>query len=93
MILDAFQIQPNECVDNEILSKQYNREVNMLEHNRRTDDERLTLIEHKIDKLSNDVEDLVAAWKAANFVVGFIKWVGGLSTALVAIYTLIKLKG
>ena len=60
---------------------------------RRKDDERLTLIEHKLDKLSNDVEDLVAAWKAANFVVGFIKWVGGLSTALGAIYTLIKLKG
>jgi len=65
----------------------------MIEQNRRSDDERLSLIEHKLDKLSNDVEDLVAAWKAANFVVGFIKWVGGLSTALVAIYTLIKLKG
>jgi len=65
----------------------------MIEHNQRREDERLTLIEHKLDKLSNDVEDLVAAWKAANFVVGFIKWVGGLSTALVAIYTLIKLKG
>ena len=65
----------------------------MLEHNRRTDDERLSLIEHKLDKLSNDVEDLVAAWKAANLVVGFIKWAGGLSTALIAIYTLMKLKG
>ena len=65
----------------------------MIEHNQRREDERLILIEHKLDKLSNDVEDLVAAWKAANFVVGFIKWVGGLSTALVAIYTLIKLKG
>ena len=65
----------------------------MIEHNQRHEDERLILIEHKLDKLSNDVEDLVAAWKAANFVVGFIKWVGGLSTALVAIYTLIKLKG
>ena len=65
----------------------------MTETNRRADDERLTKIEFKLDKLSNDVEDLVAAWKAANFVVGFIKWVGGLSTAVVAIYTLIKLKG
>ena len=65
----------------------------MIEPNQRREDERLTLIEHKLDKLSNNVEDLVAAWKAANFVVGFIKWIGGLSTALVAIYTLIKLKG
>lgn len=57
------------------------------------DDARLTEIERKLDKLSTDVEDLVAAWKAANWVVSFIKWVGGLSTAIVAIYTLIKLKG
>ena len=65
----------------------------MNEHDRIADDERLTKIENKLDKLANDVEDLVVAWKAANFVVGFIKWVGGLSTAVIAIYTLIKLKG
>lgn len=65
----------------------------MTDANRRADDERLTKIENKLDKLATDVEDLVAAWKAANFVVGFIKWAGGLSTAVVAIYTLIKLKG
>jgi len=65
----------------------------MTEHNRRADDERLTLIEQKLDKLSGDVEDLVAAWRAANWIVSFIKWAGGVSTAIVAIYTLIKLKG
>ena len=65
----------------------------MTDTNRRVDDERLTKIENKLDKLATDVEDLVAAWKAANFVVGFIKWAGGLSTAVIAIYTLIKLKG
>ena len=65
----------------------------MTDANRRVDDERLTKIENKLDKLATDVEDLVAAWKAANFVVGFIKWAGGLSTAVIAIYTLIKLKG
>ena len=65
----------------------------MTDANRQVDDERLTKIENKLDKLATDVEDLVAAWKAANFVVGFIKWAGGLSTAVVAIYTLIKLKG
>jgi len=63
-------------------------------------EKRLTEIEHnvkkledKIDTLTKNVEDLVVAWKAANFVVGFIKWAGGLSTAFIAIYTLIKLKG
>lgn len=65
----------------------------MTEHNRRADDERLTEIERKLDKLATDVEDLVAAWKAANLVVGFIKWAGGAATAVTAIYTLIKLKG
>lgn len=65
----------------------------MTDVNRRIDDERLTKIEKKLDKLSSDVEDLVSAWKAANVVVGFIKWVGGAATAVTAIYTLIKLKG
>ena len=32
-------------------------------HNRRTEDHRLTEIEIKLDKLTADVEDLVAAWK------------------------------
>ena len=65
----------------------------MAENDSRLHDERLTEIEKKLDKLTADVEDLVAAWKAANLVVGFIKWVGGLSTAATAIYTLLKLKG
>lgn len=65
----------------------------MEEQDRRVNDERLTQIEQKLDKLAADVEDLVAAWKAANLVVGFIKWVGGLSTAVTAVYALLKLKG
>ena len=93
MILDSFQMLPQNCIEICVDMPPQDRKLCMLEHNRRVDDERLTLIEQKLDKLSDDVEDLVAAWKAANFVVGFIKWVGGLSTALVAIYTLIKLKG
>lgn len=60
---------------------------------RRENDERLTKIEYKLDKLATDVEDLVAAWKAANLVVSFIKWAGGLATAVTAIYALLKLKG
>lgn len=63
------------------------------EHNRRDYDERLVKIEEKLDKLTSDVEDLVSAWKAANIVVSFIKWVGGAATAITALYTLLKLKG
>lgn len=63
------------------------------QHDRRVTDERLTQIEHKLDKLTSDVEDLVAAWKAANLVVSFIKWCGGAATGVMAIYALIRLKG
>ena len=65
----------------------------MQPHERRHDDERLTDIETKLDKLAKDVEELVAAWKAANVIVGFIKWAGGIATALTALIALLKLKG
>ena len=65
----------------------------MTTNDRRHDDERLTEIEAKLDKLAEDVEELVAAWKAANVIVGFIKWAGGIATALTALIALLKLKG
>lgn len=65
----------------------------MTELDRRHNDERLTEIEAKLDKLTKDVEELVAAWKAANVIVGFIKWAGGIATAATAILALIKIKG
>jgi len=65
----------------------------MQPHERRYDDERLTEIETKLDRLAKDVEELVAAWKAANVIVGFIKWAGGVATALTAVIALLKLKG
>lgn len=65
----------------------------MTTNNLRHDDERLTEIEAKLDKLASDVEELVAAWKAANVIVGFIKWAGGIATGLTALIALLKLKG
>lgn len=65
----------------------------MTTNNLRHDDERLTEIEAKLDKLASDVEELVAAWKAANVIVGFIKWAGGIATGLTALIALFKLKG
>jgi len=60
------------------------------QHDRRTDDQRLTEIETKLDKLALDVEDLVAAWKAAGWLVGVVKWLGGLAIAGTAIITFMK---
>ena len=62
----------------------------IISENRRSDDQRLTEIEIKLDKLATDVEDLVAAWKAAAWLVGLVKWVGGIAVAITAILTLIK---
>lgn len=59
-------------------------------HNRRTEDHRLTEIEIKLDKLTSDVEDLVAAWKAAAWLVSVVKWLGGLAIAGTAIITFMK---
>ena len=58
--------------------------------NRRSEDHRLTEIEIKLDKLTAEVEDLVAAWKAAGWLVGVVKWLGGLAIAGTAIITFMK---
>ena len=58
--------------------------------NWRSEDHRLTEIEIKLDKLTADVEDLVAAWKAAGWLVGVVKWLGGLAIAGTAIITFMK---
>ena len=60
------------------------------QHDRRTDDQRLTEIEIKLDKLALDVEDLVAAWKAAAWLVSVVKWLGAMAIAGTAIVTFMK---
>jgi hypothetical protein len=68
---------------------------NLQEHQMR-EEARLSEIEHtikalddKLDILQRDVEDLVAAWKAANWLVGFVKWTGGLAVSITAILALL----
>lgn len=56
------------------------------------DCERLQIIEDKLTKLSTDVEELVMAWKAAGWLVSFIKWLGGIATAITSIYLLYKMR-
>jgi len=62
----------------------------IISENQRSEDHRLTEIEIKLDKLTADVEDLVAAWKAAGWLVGVVKWLGGLAIAGTAIITFMK---
>lgn len=62
----------------------------IISENQRSEDHRLTEIEIKLDKLTADVEDLVVAWKAAGWLVGVVKWLGGLALAGTAIITFMK---
>lgn len=48
------------------------------------------LLTEKVDKLSRDVEDLVAAWKTANYVVVFVKWLAGIVVAGGVIWAFVK---
>lgn len=48
------------------------------------------LLTEKVDKLSKDVEDLVAAWKTANYVVVFVKWLAGIVVAGGVIWAFVK---
>ena len=47
-------------------------------------------LEGKIDTLTTDVSELVAAWKAAAWLVSIVKWLGGLAIAGTAIITFMK---
>ena len=59
-------------------------------HTHKSDDERLSDIEEKLDKLTADVSDLVAAWKAASWLVSAVKWIGGVATAVTAVIILFR---
>jgi len=53
-------------------------------------EDRLTKIEAQLEKLTDEVEDLVTAWKAASWLVSVVKWVGSIAVALTAIISLSK---
>lgn len=44
----------------------------------------------ELTQLSADVADLVSAWKAANWLVGLVKWLGGIAIAGAALISLVK---
>lgn len=50
----------------------------------------LKAMNEKMNTLQNDVSSLVAAWKAANWLVATVKWLGGLAIAVTAIVAVFK---
>lgn len=51
------------------------------------------LLTAKVEKLSQDVEELVTAWKTANYVVVFIKWIAGAAAAVATMIAFMKAFG
>jgi len=47
-------------------------------------------LEHKIDKLSSDVEELVEAWNASRDFLKVVKFIATISTGLIAIFLFVK---
>jgi prefoldin subunit 5 len=39
-------------------------------------------IESKVDELNNSIKDLAEAWKTAQTLVAFMKWLAGIGAAL-----------
>ncbi len=78
---------------------EHNRRVddlNLQEHQMREEirlaeiDQSIKALDDKLVVLQRDVEDLVSAWKAANWIVNFVKWAGGLAISITALYSLLK---
>jgi hypothetical protein len=42
-------------------------------------------IEAKVDDLNHSIKDLAEAWKAAQALVAFMKWLAGIGTALLVL--------
>lgn len=66
------------------IQHQLKEEIRLLEI-----EQNIKALETKIDTLSTNVADLVAAWKAAGWLVSAIKWVGGTATAILAIMAIL----
>ena len=48
------------------------------------------MLTEKVEKLSKDVSDLVAAWNTATYIVAFVKWAAGAVVGVTAIYVAFK---
>lgn len=44
-------------------------------------------LEQKVDSLNDSIKDLAEAWKTAQALVAFMKWLAGIGVALIALKT------
>lgn len=51
----------------------------------------LARVEQKVDALAAKVDDLLLAWNTARGMVRFVKFLGGLATAITAMWALVQL--
>lgn len=72
-------------IDQNLIDHQLAEEKRLLEI-----EQTIKSLESKLDILQTDVSSLVSAWKAAGWLVGVVKWVGGIAVALTAISVLLK---
>ena len=42
-------------------------------------------LEHKVDSLNDSIKDLAEAWKTAQTLVAFMKWLAGIGAALLVL--------
>jgi len=77
----------NNGITNESLHKHIlDEEIRMarMEHD-------LEILNQKLSNIETSVADLVSAWKTANGVVAFVKWLAGIATAGLAFIAFLKL--
>lgn len=78
-----------------IIEKRQNY-INVEEHLKSIDDKLIelhTILKYHIDDekdLTPVVKELVQAWKAASWILNFVKWVGIISGSIAAFFTLLK---
>lgn len=44
-------------------------------------------LEQKVDSLNDSIKDLAEAWRTAQTLVAFMKWLAGIGVALIALKT------
>lgn len=78
-----------------IIEKRQNY-INVEEHLKSIDDKLIELHTILTDHINDEkdltpvVKELVQAWKAASWILNFVKWIGIISGSIAAFFTLLK---
>lgn len=82
-------------IEDKFIEKRQNY-INVEEHLKSIDDKLIelhTILKYHIDDekdLTPVVKELVQAWKAASWILNFVKWIGIISGSIAAFFTLLK---